>query len=461
MRFSKTAKIALASVLALAVVAGGIIVLRTNDSAKTRLTAFFDNSNGIFVGDDVMILGVPVGKIEKIEPQPEDAKITFVVDDNYKIPAEVNAVIISPSLVSARAIQLSPAYTGGPEIRTDAVIPRERTAVPVEYDDLRQQLEKLTGALKPTAPGGVSTLGEFINTAADNLRGQGGNIREALIQVSQAFSALGDHSDDIFGTIKNLNTLVTALQTSTGLMKDLNTNLASVTGLLADDPNEIANAVKDLNDVIGPAQQFLAENQEAVGITSDKAASITTAIAQSIGDLKQTLHIAPTAFSNFVNIYEPSNASLTGILAVNAFANPVTFLCSAIQAASRMNSEQSAKLCVQYLAPIIKNRQYNFPPIGLNPYVGATARPNEVTFSEDWLRPQTEAGRVRDFYEGPLPGSPPPPLDTAPPPVDAASGPLPAEAPLPADQSPLPIGGTPTDPNAGLGGMMIPPGGGS
>ena len=59
----------------------------------------------------------------------------------------------------------------------------------------------------------------------------------------------------------------------------------------------------------------------------------------------------------------------------------------AVQAASRLNAEQSAKLCVQYLAPIIKNRQYNFPPIGQNLFVDASARPNEVTYSEDWMRP--------------------------------------------------------------------------
>ena len=54
------------------------------------------------------------------------------------------------------------------------------------------------------------------------------------------------------------------------------------------------------------------------------------------------------------------NASLTGALALNNFANPISFLCRAIEAASRLGAEQSAKLCVQYLAPIIKNRQYNF-----------------------------------------------------------------------------------------------------
>ena len=76
-----------------------------------------------------------------------------------------------------------------------------------------------------------------------------------------------------------------------------------------------------------------------------------------------------------------------GAYAFNNFADPITFLCGAIQAASRLGAEQSAKLCVQYLAPIVKNRQYNFPPLGENLVVGATARPNEVTYSEDWMRP--------------------------------------------------------------------------
>ena len=86
-----------------------------------------------------------------------------------------------------------------------AVIPQDRTAVPVEWDDLREQLEKLTDTLQPTKPGGVSTLGAFVNTAADNLRGQGANIRDTIIKLSQAFSALGDHSNDIFATFKNLS----------------------------------------------------------------------------------------------------------------------------------------------------------------------------------------------------------------------------------------------------------------
>jgi phospholipid/cholesterol/gamma-HCH transport system substrate-binding protein len=107
--------------------------------------------------------------------------------------------------------------------------------------------------------------------------------------------------------------------------------------------------------------------------------------------------------ANFSNIFEPANGSLTGALAVNNFANPISFICGAIQAASRRSAEQSAKLCVQYLAPIVKNRQYNFPPLGENLLVGAQARPNEVTYSEDWMRPDFVPPAATDPGAG-LPG---------------------------------------------------------
>ena len=443
---ARRGRIGIAAVLIAILVAALFLVLRTTASMqRTYVVGYFANSNGIYAGDDVRILGVTVGKIDKIEPQQQRVKITFWFNSKYQVPADAKAVILAPSLVSVRTIQLTPAYTEGPQMQNNALIPQDRTAVPVEWDDFRQQLQKLTDTLQPTQPGGVSTLGGFVNTAADNLRGQGTNIRDTLTKLSQAFSALGDHSSDIFSTIKNVSILVSALQSSADLLRQLNQNLAAVTGLLANDPNEIGTAVSDINAVVGNLNTFLAANRETLGTTSDKLASVTTALNQSLDDLKQTLHVAPTTFQNFINIYQPSQGAFTGILAVNNFANPISFLCGAIQAASRLGAEQSAKLCVQYLAPIIKNRQYNFPPLGENLFIGQTARPNELTYSEDWLRP--------DYV--PPPGATPPPGTPAP---AAGTAPLAAEttsAPAPPAQP------QPTNPADGLSGLMVAPGGGS
>jgi phospholipid/cholesterol/gamma-HCH transport system substrate-binding protein len=145
----------------------------------------------------------------------------------------------------------------------------------------------------------------------------------------------------------------------------------------------------------------------------------------SRGDIKQTLHVVPTVFQNFMNIYQPAQSAVTGILAPVNFADTVQFLCGAIESAARVGAKQSAKLCEQYLSPIIKNRQYNFPPIGINPFVGASARPNELTYSEDRLNPHL----------------PPPPSAPAPPPQAAPPG-------APSTRS--------VDPSQGLQGLMLP-----
>lgn len=425
--------------LAVLLVAGIAVqagVLRTLN--RNYVVAYFDNSNGLFVNDEIRVLGVRVGRIESIEPEPERAKITFWVDDEYPVPADAKAAIIAPQLVTARAIQLTPAYTGGPTLVDRAVIPEERTAVPMEWDDLREQLAKLTEALQPTAPGGVSKLGALIDTAADNMRGRGADMRNTLLKMSQAFSALGDHSKDMFSTVKNLSTVVTALQDSSTLLSQLNGNLSAATAALTSSPGAVGEALANINDVVDDTTAFIAENKNAMGTATDQLASVTTAVNESLGDVEQALHLFPNTLQNFINIYQPTQQGITGALTLQNFANPISFLCGGIQAASKLNSEQSAKLCVQYLAPIIKNRQYNFFPLGANYIVGQTARPNELTYSEDWMRP--------DFRP-----SPPPPASG---PAQLQNAPLLAEAPLAGAPA-----AEPTDPAAGLPGMMIPGGG--
>jgi len=352
-------------------------------------------------------------------------------------------------------------------MQNKTVINEDRTAVPVEFDDFRKQLERLTDTLQPDQPNGTSPLGNFVNTAANNLRGQGANIRDTLIKLSAAFSALGDNSKNLFGTIKNISILVSALQSSQDLLRNLNQNLAATTTLLADRPDELGGAIRDINAVVGDVQTFVADNRESLGTAADQLAGVSTTLAESIPDLKQALHVFPNSFHNFINIYQPAQGAFTGALAVNNFANPIQFLCGAVQAASRLGAEQSAKLCVQYLAPIIKNRQMNFFPAGMNPFVGASTRPNEISYSEDRLRPDyippgnggqggpaLPAEASNNGAPGPLPpanlpfirfGEPADPYHGDPPFV-------PARLPDPIPAQPV----LATDPSTGLPGLMVP-----
>jgi phospholipid/cholesterol/gamma-HCH transport system substrate-binding protein len=443
-----------AASLALTLLASSFLIGRKlwHEVEKNTYSAYFTEANGLFVGDEIRILGVGVGVVDNIEPQPASSKVTFSVDKEYAIPADARAAILSPSLVTPRAIQLVPAYSGGPKLSPGATIPLNRTAVPVEWDDFRKQLEKLTEALQPTTPGGVNSVGEFINSAADNLRGQGDTARDTVIKLSQAISALGDHANDIFSTVRNLQLLVSALSSSTELLASFNQNLASVTTLLTNTPNEIGNALKSLDGALGDVREFLAENRESVGTTFDRLSSVTTALNDSRYDIKQILHIAPTVFQNFLNIYQPAQSAMTGILALNNFADIPQWICSAIESASRARLARVSKLCLQYLNPIIKNRIYNYIPAGINPFVGTQARPNEISYSEDWLRPG---------YTPPAPPEGPPPSEGVPP--AGAERPAPAELSGPAElpgptEQPAPPPNTLMDSTRVLQNLMLPVG---
>lgn len=394
---------------AIVVVLVAVVVVRVVlTEPKNTITGYFATSDGIYVGDDVRILGVPVGSVDKIEPGPDATKITFSVDKKYKVPADAKAAILSPSLVSARSMALVPGYTGGPSLDSGAVIPIERTAVPVEWDDFRVQIEKLTASLNPRPGETNSAPGKLIDTAADNLRGEGLTVNSTLSKMSDALSILGDKSTDIFSTVRNLQVFVSALSSSSDLMAQLNNQLADVSTLLSNEPNEVAQAMADLDGAIADVGSFVGDNRDRVSTTTSQLASVTTALQQSKGDLEQTLHIAPTSFQNFVNIYQPAQSALTGILAFNNFANPLQFVCGMIQAASQKDAEESAKLCAQYLGPVLKNLAVNFPAIGTNPITGVQARPDEITYSEDDLKPATSAPKAAPKTttapKNPLPG---------------------------------------------------------
>jgi len=63
------------------------------------------------------------------------------------------------------------------------------------------------------------------------------------------------------------------------------------------------------------------------------------------------------------------------------------FICSAIQAGSRLGYQESAELCAQYLAPILDAIKFNYLPFGLNQIGTAMTLPKQIAYSEDRLRP--------------------------------------------------------------------------
>ncbi len=163
--------VALACVLGL-LVAGALWWVGTTSSG-TRITAYFDKAVGVYPDSEVKVLGIGVGRITDVEPRGDRVRVDLVVDDGIEIPAGASAVVVAPSLVSDRYVQLAPAYDGGPLMRSGTTIPMARTDTPVELDDLTKSVNELATSLGPNGANADGALSDVLNTAAANLSGNG------------------------------------------------------------------------------------------------------------------------------------------------------------------------------------------------------------------------------------------------------------------------------------------------
>lgn len=381
--------IVLATTAAIAMTAayGGFQLYRK--FTTNTVIAYFRQANALYPGDDVAIMGVPVGSVDNVEPAGDKMKVTFHYQSKYKVPADASAVIVNPSLVASRSIQLEPPYNGGAVLGNHTVIPLERTQVPVEWDDLRDSISKAVSGLGPTPEEPKGPLGDALESLADGLAGKGDQINASLTSLSTALTALGDSRGETFAVLRGLATFLTALKINEQQLVSLNGNLARLSSGLAPNDHEVADAVKQLNSLLPVLHKFLDHNGRTLTHDVNNMSAATAPLVQpdTANALETFLHVFPTFAANNSNVYHPSHGALTIIPALTNFANPLNFICSAIQASSRLGYQDSAEMCAQYLTPVLDAMKFNYLPFGLMPFSTAETLPKEVAYSEPRLQP--------------------------------------------------------------------------
>ncbi|MBZ4522658.1 virulence factor Mce family protein [Mycobacterium avium] len=356
---------------------------------NNTVVAYFTQANALYTGDKVLIMGVQVGAVDKVEAAGDKMKVTLHYASKYKVPANASAVILNPSLVASRTVQLVPAYDGGPVLANDAVIPVERTQVPVEWDDLRNQITDIVDKLGPTPEQPKGPFGDIIESFADGLAGKGSQINTTLDNLSRAVTAIKEGRGDFFAVLRSLAMFVNALHKDDRQFVALNQNLAQFTSSLTSSDQIAAEAIKQTDSLLSTVRTFLSQNHGVLTNDVNNLDKATAAILQKAPreGLETALHVLPNLGSSVLEFYEPAHGGLSGVPALPSFANPLLFACSVIQAGSRLGYQDSAELCAQYLAPVMDALKFNYLPFGMNLFSTADLLPKNIAYSEQRLHP--------------------------------------------------------------------------
>jgi phospholipid/cholesterol/gamma-HCH transport system substrate-binding protein len=297
-------------VVVIALVVVGVLVLTGGKSKTYHVTAYFDRTVGLYTGNDVRVLGIKIGKIDSITPDGAKVKVVMSYDGTDKVPANADAVIITPSIVSDRYIQLAPAYTGGPLLKNNASLSSARTRVPLELDQIFGNLNQLDVALGPKGANKHGALSRLVETGAANLRGNGGHFNQTIKAFSAAISTLSGSRGDLFATVNHLQSFTTTLANNDGGVRQLNANLAKVGGQLSGERQDLGAALANLATALSAVNNFVAANRNNLTGDIHGLAKVTDVLSKEKEAITQFTDLAPVALSDLGLSYDPEAMTL-------------------------------------------------------------------------------------------------------------------------------------------------------
>ncbi|WP_377324914.1 MCE family protein [Pimelobacter simplex] len=298
------------AVIGLLVVAGVMWMVGGSGDHKT-VTAYFPRAVSVYEGSDVRVLGVPVGQVESVTPEGTKVKVVMTYDSDVKVPADADAVIVSPSVVGDRYIQLSPAFDkGDDEMADNTVIETAKTAVPLELDEIYSSIDKLTVALGPEGANREGALTDLLEQTARNFGGQGANFNQTIKDFGRLSETLDNNKDELFESTAQLESFIKTLADNDTTVRDFNKSLGDVSSLLADERQELTTALGNLGTALSEVATFVKDNRAVLGRNIKDVNRVAKVLVRQRAALDELLEAGPLALTNLYHTYNPKDGTL-------------------------------------------------------------------------------------------------------------------------------------------------------
>lgn len=292
-------------VLALVLLAGSWLAFR--GSGERHLTATFPSTISLYQGAKVKVLGVPVGTVDSVKVRGTSVRVRISYSSDVTLPRDVHAMIVPPSIVGDRFVQLGPAYASGPKLADGASVGLDHTGVPVELDDTYRTIGRLSTALGPKGANRDGALSRLVSSAAAAMQGNGRQANRTLRQVADALDTLAAADPDVQGTVRHSDTFMKTLARNDGTVRRLVLNLARVSAELNGQRDDIGTATKELSSALRDVAAFTKSNRGRITRNVADLESVTDGLTRRNRDLQDLLDLAPTGFVDAMNIFVPDN----------------------------------------------------------------------------------------------------------------------------------------------------------
>lgn len=264
---------------AFTLVAAGILGYMTLTVGKfqfgpvTNIKVVFDSASGIMKDSAVMIAGVEVGKVKKINLEDNKAVMNVTLNEHVQVSKNVRAIIRAKSLLGEKFVELVPAKS--PDFLKEGDVIKN-TITPIEIDQLVTTLGPLMMKLGPVLEKiKPEDLTDMLKTISVGLKGKEQHISRIINNVDSLL-AFFQKSEHKFGSI-----------------------VSNVDALSSEANGLIANNKGSLNRIVTNTDKLMAN----FGGRSDQLAKKVDVIASNLQDVTNDLQKhSPKIISNVSSI---------------------------------------------------------------------------------------------------------------------------------------------------------------
>lgn len=293
------------------------------------VTAEMADSAGLFVGNDVGILGVPVGKVTAITPQGSHVLVKMSIDSDQPVPADAGAVVVARSVATDRYVELTPVYHQGPRIADGAVIAQPRTRTPVDFDDV-------LGALNTFATGiagskeSRNAIANLLDAGSAALDNRGADFNRAVSSLGGAVDSISAQRGNITGTVTSLDTLTGTIAANQKLVRTFITQVSAATQLLADERNNFSAALRSLSQAVTAVADFAHQNRQQLVAGLDQSRSLMATVLTKRTSLVEILRVMGLTLQNMKGVLKDGRLVVrVDPLLITPIGGLVNTLCTA------------------------------------------------------------------------------------------------------------------------------------
>lgn len=236
---------------------------------RLTVTLELPAAGGLYRFGNVTYRGVQIGKVTSVKLTENGAEAELSLNTSPKIPADLQAEVLSVSAIGEQYVDLRPRTDSGPYLQNGSRIPVANTTIPQEVGPMLDQLSKLVD----TIPG--DRISDLLEESFKAFNGAGPDFQSLLDSASTLTNDVNGVSDETRRLIDDSGPLLDSQAETTDQIRTWARSLAGVTGQIAQNDPEIrallqrgpgfSAEVSDLLNQVKPTLPILLANLTTVG----------------------------------------------------------------------------------------------------------------------------------------------------------------------------------------------------